>query len=404
MTTQDRRLIELVEYVPLKITRSELSNQIGELLWARYSKQLAVEFPSPKTGGDWQLTAQGWVGYIPISREITLALRPKVRLSNLFRMLEYGYRLQSIQFLDDLVHCSSLEEFYEYLASVLAKRVLDRSRKGFYHAYQWHEETLPYLRGRIDMNHLMERPWDPNIKCIFEEHTADLEENQILAWTLFRIANSGVLTERVLPIVRRAYHALRGFVTLTPFGSADCVHRLYNRLNEDYHPLHALSRFFLEHSGPSHESGDRTMVPFLLDMEHLFELFVAEWLRVHLPENLRVSDQQRVYVGEGGTLYFEIDIVIDNLTTGEVECILDTKYKAPDSPSMADVAQVTAYAEAKGCRNAVLVYPTVLRDRFDANVGDIRIRSLVFRLDEDLETAGHVLMDSMFASKRAIVG
>lgn len=404
MKTAQRHLIELVEYIPLKISREELPDQIGELLWKRYSNQIAVEFPSPKTDGSWQLTAQGWVGYIPVSREITLALRPKVRLSNLFRMLEYGYRLQSIQFLDGLVNCSSLEEFYEYLASVLAKRVLDRSRKGFYRAYQWEEETLPYLRGRIDMNHLMKRPWDPDIRCTFEEHTADLEENQILAWTLFRIANSGALTERVLPIVRRAYHALRGFVTLTPFGPANCINRLYNRLNEDYHPLHALSRFFLEHSGPSHESGDGTMVPFLLDMEHLFELFVAEWLRVHLPENFRVTDQQRVNIGEGGTLYFEIDLVIDDVSTGEVAFILDTKYKAPDSPSMADVAQVTAYAEAKRCRNAVLVYPTVLRDRLDDHIGDIRVRSLVFRLDEDLETAGRAFLDSVFAGKARHTG
>jgi 5-methylcytosine-specific restriction enzyme subunit McrC len=395
VSVAQRRLIELVEYIPLRVPREQLPDEIGELLYRQYNKQISVEFPSPKTGHDWELTALGWVGYIPISVEITIALRPKVKLSNLFRMLEYAYRLQSIQFLDGLVDCGSLEEFYEYLANVLAKRILDRSRKGFYRAYQPEDEILPYLRGRMDVNYLMKRPWDPNIRCAYEEHTADLEENQILAWTLFRIASSGALTERVLPTVRRGYHALRGLVTLTSFRPAACLNRLYNRLNEDYRPLHALSRLFLEHSGPSHESGDRTMIPFLLDMEHLFELFVAEWLQAHLPENLRVNVQQRVNIGEGGSLYFDMDLVIDNPTTGEVTFVLDTKYKAPDSPSSADVAQITAYATIKRSRNAILIYPISLREVVDARIGDIRVRSLAFRLDGDLEEAGQAFLQNV---------
>jgi 5-methylcytosine-specific restriction enzyme subunit McrC len=251
----------------------------------------------------------------------------------------------------------------------------------------------------MHLNHLMQRPWDPDIRCSYDEHTANLAENQILAWTLFRIANSGALTERVLPTIRRAYHALRGFVTLTPFGPADCVNRLYNRLNDDYHPLHALSRFFLEHSGPSHESGDRSMIPFLLDMDHLFELFVAEWLRTHLPDSLRVIAQQRVNIGEGGTLYFDIDLVIDDPSTEGVAFILDTKYKAPDTPSMADIAQVTAYAEAKRCRNGALIYPAPLHNPIDDRIGDIRVRSLVFRVDEDLESAGQALLKDLLGGE-----
>jgi 5-methylcytosine-specific restriction enzyme subunit McrC len=355
-----------------------------------------VEFPSPKTGGDWQLTAQGWVGYIPVSTEITLALRPKVKLSNLFRMLEYAYRLQGIKFLGGLVNCSSLEEFYEYLASILAKRVLDRSRRGLYRAYRSEEGVLSYLCGRMNIEHLAKRSWDPRILCSYDEHTADLEENQILAWTLSRIAKSGALSERVLPTVRRAYHALRGFVTLVPFTPANCVNRLYNRLNDDYQPLHALCRFFLEHSGPSHESGDRTMIPFLLDMGRLFELFVAEWLRARLPDNIRVTAHERVNIGAGGAFYFDIDLVIDDPATGEVAFILDTKYKTPDTPSMDDVAKVTAYAAAKKCRNAVLVYPSPLRDQFEDQIGDIYVRSLVFRVDEDLEGSGRAFLKDLF--------
>jgi 5-methylcytosine-specific restriction enzyme subunit McrC len=400
MTNPSPRVVELTEYIPVRVPREQLSDTVGELLYRRHGKQVALEFPSPKTDGQWELTAQGWVGYIPLTSEITLALRPKVELSNLFRMLEYAYRLQSIHFLEGLVDCKSLEEFYEYLANVLAKRVLDRARKGFYHAYRSEEETLPFIRGRIDFAHAARRPWNARLICHYEEHTADLEENQILVWTLFRIANSGALTERVLPTVRRAYHSLRGIVMLSVFGPGACIGRLYNRLNDDYQPLHALCRFFLEHTGPSHESGDRRMTPFILDMERLYELFVAEWLRAHLPEDLRLNAQERVNIGSGGTLHFDIDLVLEDVLTGQVVQVLDTKYKAPESPSPADLAQVIAYAEAKGCREAALVYPVSIRQPLDDKIGNIRVRSLNFSLNGNLEASGGAFLNQLMREYR----
>ena len=70
---------------------------------------------------------------------------------------------------------------------------------------------------------------------------------------------SGICTERTLPRVRMAYHALRGSVTVR---------------------------------GPTHEPGGKLMLPFLVDMARLFELFVAEWLQQHL-----VQDHGHAHLG-----------------------------------------------------------------------------------------------------------
>jgi hypothetical protein len=105
------------------------------------------------------------------------------------------------------------------------------------------------------------------LPCNFEEHTTDLEENQILLWTLTRILESGICTERSLPHIRQARRALLGLTTLQPFSARACSDRLYNRLNQDYEPLHALCRFFLEHTGPTHWLGDRRMLPILINKE-----------------------------------------------------------------------------------------------------------------------------------------
>jgi 5-methylcytosine-specific restriction enzyme subunit McrC len=205
-------------------------------------------------------------------------------------------------------------------------------------------------------------------------------------------------TERALPIVRRSYRALQGFVTLRPYQPKECVSRLYNRLNEDYHPMHALCRFFLEHSGPSHQVGNRTMLPFLLNMERLYELFVAEWLNAHLPSELSLKMQERVEIDQKHNLHFDIDLVIYNARTGDSCYVLDTKYKISPTPLSSDIAQVIAYAQTKNCHDAVLIYPVRLGNPIDTWSRDIHIRSLVFSLDGDLEQAGQNFLSELLQS------
>ena len=66
---------------------------------------------------------------------------------------------------------------------------------------------------------------------------------------------------------------------------------------------------------------------------------------------------------------------------------MDTKYKV-GNPSAGDIEQVAAYAEAKGCKEAVLIYPEYSSSRLDGIVGDIRVRSGTFSLSEDPDLAG----------------
>ncbi len=395
MSLTHPRVIELTEYVSRQFAREEISETAGEMLWQNYGRQVGVEFPSPKTGGKWSLTAQGWVGHIPLTSELGFALQPKVRLGNLFGMLEYAYNLKSFHVLAGLINCQSLVEFYEHLANMLAKRVLDRARKGLYRAYLAETDQLPYVRGRLDVQQSSQRPGQVRLNCHYEAHTADVAENQILAWTLFRIARSGMCTERVLPTVRRAYRALQDAVKPVPFSPEACLGRLYNRLNDDYRSLHALCRFFLEQSGPGHQLGDRTMLPFLVDMAHLYERFVAEWLKAHLPSDLSLKIQERVNIDEAGSLNFNIDLVLYDTLTGAARWVLDTKYKLPERPSSDDISQVITYAVAKGCREAILIYPAPLSRPLDETIGDIHVRSLTFALAGDLEQAGQAFMQDL---------
>ena len=195
------------------------------------------------------------------------------------------------------------------------------------------------------------------------------------------------------PTVRQAYHSLQGFVTLRPCSPNDCRGRLYNRLNQDYRPLHALCRFFLESSGASHEKGDRNMLPFLVNMDRLYELFVAEWLKAHLPPEYDLKMQEQVDLGE--TLHFHIDLVLYEVATGAARYILDTKYKIPKQPSNDDFNQVVTYAAAQLCHEAVLVYPAPLTKPLNVRIRDIRVRSLTFSIDGDLNQSGQAFLHNL---------
>lgn len=387
-----KRVISLTEFRPTILPAQDLSYEEGEMLWRQSGEKVRVEFPSPTTQKKWRLTSRGWVGFLPVTNDLCLRMSPRTPLGNLFRMLEYAYHLRSFEIdREQLIDCASLDAVYERLASILAKRVLDRARKGLYRTYVPHNDRLPFVRGRISVEDASRASWSVNLQCQFEEHTADVEDNQILAWTLWQIARTGMCSEGVLLTVRKASRALQGRVTRKRLFPENCIGRLYHRLNQDYQLLHALCRFFLEQSCPSHETGEHGMLPFLVNMARLYELFVAEWLK----KNPRVvcKSQKRVSIGKGGLLDFNIDLVL--YEAGQPKYVLDTKYKIDKKPSHADLYQIVTYAKLMDCREAILVYPHQLNQPMDLYLGDTRVRTLSFSIDGDLDQAGEKFLDDV---------
>jgi 5-methylcytosine-specific restriction enzyme subunit McrC len=386
------RIIELTEYQLATFERDFILESVGQKIHQNYAKEIDIEFPNFKTKYQWRLKSKGRVGNIPITPEFHIAIRPKVSINNLFGMLEYAYKLK-IKFPQGAIQCKFLEQSYERLANILAQKILERCRKGLYRDYLSKTERLASIRGRVDLRSALQKPWDVKLKCHYNEQTGDIEDNQILAWTLFIIGRSGLCRESVSSTVRKAFHALQGFVTLKPFKSEACIDRNYHRLNQDYQLLHALCRFFLDNTGPSHEIGDREMLPFLIDMANLYEQFVAEWLKANTPKGFFLKQQHRVIHDQN---YFDrIDLLLCDIATKKVQYVLDTKYKAPDKVDNTDRNQVVTYATLLNCKNAILIYPQTLKAPIDQQIGDIRVRSLTFSLNSDLNEAGKTFLTSL---------
>ncbi len=127
-------------------------------------------------------------------------------------------------------------------------------------------------------------------------------------------------------------------------------------------------------------------------MAQLYEKFVAEWLKINLPKNLDIKIQHPVKINP---LRFDIDLIIYTKATGETNYILDTKYKNPDRPSNQDINQVVTYATSQGCSQAILIYPQCLAQPVNTYIGNIKVRTIPFSLQEDIELAGKKFLQNL---------
>jgi 5-methylcytosine-specific restriction enzyme subunit McrC len=178
--------------------------------------------------------------------------------------------------------------------------------------------------------------------------------------------------------------------------ASDCVKRLYNRLNDDYSLLHGLCRFILEQSGPGIEGGDRTFVPFVVNMPSLFEAFVAEWLRRHPPPGIVVRPQHTAALDADFKLSIRIDIVLIDESTNKPVVVLDTKYMTGEEPKEADIYQIAFYAREMQVRHGILVYPSPTAPQFWLwHGGDTLLESLPFDVSAPLEKAGRAFRDEL---------
>lgn len=394
-------IIKLSEHQASRFPPSAISNEIGERLWQEFNVQksvLNVSFPSPKTNNHWEITPQGWVGTIPLTASKFLLLQPKTPIHNIFRMWEYAYQLEGFCFLEHLAKVNTLQDFFDHLAKRLANWIVRRGQIGLHRQYLPQNQSLPFLRGRL--------LWQKDIamastklSCQFDEQSKDIPDNQILLFALHNVAKTGLCRSSTQRLIRKAYHLLAGSVSLRPFSPQDCINRTYTRLNQDYQSMHALCRFFLEHTGPTHQPGDHEMEPFLINMPQLFEQFVANWLKTHLSAPWQLQVQETVNLGAKNELRFDIDLVLYD-ENGRSWAVLDTKYKIYPKPDAADIHQIIAYAKAKRATQAILIYPTPLDAPLDIQVDEISIRTLSFSLDDDLQKSGKNFLNSLHKSSK----
>lgn len=385
------KIVRLRERDRIPVADSGLSRD--EIRQIRRAKPGLISVAQDSDDRDVLLTG-GWIGHLPVSQDLELILEPKVRLANLFGMMELVTGLKLDDTTRDSLEAGDIQEVFSRLARHLSMRIIRRSHQGLYKQYVPITEGLNHIRGRFNTLRLAAQPHKLDLECNYDNHTEDIEDNRILLSALRRMSTMPFRPE-VLDVIRRAHSELRGRIEQKDCSPQICLNRRYNRLNEPYRILHQLAWFFLANAGPTFCSGDRRITSFLLNVDKLFEDFVASWIKDRLErEGLRVSPQLPFHIEH---MDFRIDILIRD-RDGYPLAVLDTKYKDEVEPSHADINQVVTYAHSNNCTEAVLVYPSPVRRPLlgTQTFGTVRVRSLVFDLAScDLGKAGDLFLRSL---------
>jgi 5-methylcytosine-specific restriction enzyme subunit McrC len=371
--------LTLTEHEEKRFSKAEISGREAEILRQRYGPYLDLTYPSPATDDKWVLEPGGYVGVLPLRENRALHIKPKGPIQNVFEMLEAIGSLPDIP--EGASQVGAATDFTQQLVRMLAKRVIRRAREGLYRKYVSREEELPYVRGTIDVREHVRQPHRTKVPCRFEESKTDNELNRILAWTLYKVSRSGLCSGETLRSAQVAYRSLAGRVSLERVRPEDCIGRHYNRLNEDYRPMHGACYLLLKHMGLSHETGDRAVMPFVIDMPSVFEDYVVEMLRRQVPSGRSVQSGV-IHNHEFG--HFKMDAVVYEKDSGTATSIVEVKYKYTSTPSSEDLQQAVAYASALGCSEGLLVYPRVPESNTTARIGSTEIRTVGVPLEDDL--------------------
>lgn len=377
---------------------ADLDVGLARFLRDRCRDYVSIDKDPFDPAGRWRLTPGNWIGSVPLPGGEVLRIRPKMAVPSLLRLLDLAYGFSSLRFHPDLSSCDSIEDWFDRLVQHLTHRIQVRVRRGLHRAYIHRRERMTRVRGRLVVREMIGRPHDPSLVCDHHEHTADIDDNRILAWTMHCAARCSACVPQTRQHAQTLVRALTRTVQLTPCRAADCLGRTYDRLNQDYAPLHALCRLILDRISPTWEAGGATSLPFTLNMAALFEEAVANWLKAHLdPIRYRVSAQDAFTLGQAAHIDMIADIVIYDHQTGLPAAVLDTKYKLVTKPSNEDINQVVTYGTVLRSPLVALVYPQAPVIPTDATTGSpaIRVRSLTFPVALHPDEAGGQLLDGL---------
>jgi 5-methylcytosine-specific restriction enzyme subunit McrC len=306
--------------------------------------------------GRYLLRAGSLVGNV-VAGGLQVVIRPKIPLRNLLYLLGIGH--------DDIRWWERnfpYERELELLPALLAffARSLQRSlAAGLLRTYRWHEERLLTVRGRIDFPAQLTNPGEGHtIACSYEDFTADNLLNRYLRLAVRR----ALLVSDVTPALRQVLLAeLVRFdevqdIVLRPDAIDSHIH---NRLDDHYRSPLALARLILGGGTLVDRAGATAASAFLIDMNRLFENFVAERLRRHLEPQIRVDREPPEPFDRFGEVLARPDIVLRD-RHGTVVHVADVKYKLSGSglARSADYYQLLSYATILRQREGSLIYNT----------------------------------------------
>ena len=346
-------MVDLSQFFEYDTIDVALSDRRARRLDSEAGRYLSVT-PHPEPGM-WSLTAREYVGTLVVD-DMRILIRPKVRLENLFLMLEVGlpeqaWRKEDFDYAVNPDLLLSLVSFY-------ARTLETTLARGLYRSYRNRNEDLKAIRGRIEFGRQLSRARLPMpVACRYGEFTSDVLENRGLRAAIRR----SLRVAGVPPTDRR--RLMRELVAMeevsdTPVSGDDLQRIHYTRLNDHYRPAVGLARLLLDNLTLVDRRGGTTAASFMVNMNDIFERFVTERLRRALKGRLMVESQTSDSLDIEKKVRIRPDLRFRHPRSGSVAYVGDIKYKltADAIARSADYYQLLAYTTALDLPEGVLIY------------------------------------------------
>jgi 5-methylcytosine-specific restriction enzyme subunit McrC len=316
--------------------------------------RLGVASVAPTPSGEWRVAGVTKVGVVRVG-EFEVNIEPKVPLDRLFYLLARGRQWGS--WFDESVKLGTVNALYPAISEAFAtwaERVL---RAGVARGYRSVRAAEPAIRGRwlvseqMRIRHGLPLP----AELQYDEFTIDIVENQIVRSAVRRLLAFSSLSTAVRTRLMRVDLQLQGVSRLSRGEQVPRV--LYDRRNERYRPLVALSELVLTNGSLDHRVGSATATGFLLDLPKIFEDFVkAEIVRSFRAHGGEIRSQAGAWLDRDAHVRIRPDLIWHS--EGAVRAVFDAKYKSekPAGFPNADVYQMLAYCIRHRLPSGHLIY------------------------------------------------
>ena len=338
--------------------------QLDDDLARRLDQTDWVSVQPDREHGWWKVSTRQWVGAFSMG-DLRVMVRPKIKLENLFLLLEVGLPPEAWQ--AEAIDYATNDELLPALVSFFARTTETTLARGLFHHYRHEEDDLLALRGRIDFVRQFRRGGVlVPMACSWDDFTADVDENRCLMAAIRLALRVPDVPHEDRRRLRRLLAALDGVAEPTASVALDRLDRIqYTRLNEHYRPALRLARLILANCTLQDQHGDTAASAFMLDMNDLFEQFVTARLQRELRGRLEIAAQLRPHLDVERRVEIRPDLTLRQ--SGETVGVADLKYKLADSDTDAariagplarhgDYYQLLAYTTALGLTEGTLIY------------------------------------------------
>jgi 5-methylcytosine-specific restriction enzyme subunit McrC len=354
-------IYELKEYETLKSV--PLSLNLVQKIKNHYPAVLTIKRSEDADG--WDITANSVVGSIQIE-EILFRIVPKLSIPQLIEWITIAYDLPSFLLKNENVPYKADLLSHEWIIKLFIHECYKIYSYGLKKDYTQKNVQVPYVKGEILLNQTILN-WirhDYMFSCRYDQQTYWSKENEIIYVALFHMNLQNYNDPMVQRNIKKLLHVfgfdkpIRYKISLEPSYWINQILQLpKTRINQHYEAALKLLAFYWKGLSFSYQLGDAYGNAFLLNMNELFEIYIAKRLKRELESySIEVEYQKHGWLAEGGKIKIIPDIVLRNKKGEEV--IIDTKYvqRHNDQSINSNIFQMLAYLIARNAKAGILLY------------------------------------------------